>query len=104
MTGACLDHGLPPPLFEEIGTHFRVTLFALRKPASEVDKRDRLILDRLESQGKAGLTTAESARRIGLSPRAARTRLASLVERGKVVEIGSGPQDPRRRYYLTPGE
>ena len=30
---------------------------------------------------------------------AARTRLASLVERGLVREIGSSPQDPKRRYY-----
>jgi hypothetical protein len=35
-----------------------------------------------------------------MSPRAARTRLASLVERGLVAEIGSGLQDPRRRYHL----
>jgi hypothetical protein len=34
--------------------------------------------------------------------RTARTRLASLVERGLVAEIGSGPQDPHRSYHLVP--
>lgn len=38
---------------------------------------------------------------IGLSPRATRTRLARLVGRGLVREIGTGPQDPRRRYFLA---
>jgi hypothetical protein len=38
---------------------------------------------------------------IGLSPRATRTRLARLVGRGLVREIGAGPQDPRRRYFLA---
>ena len=27
------------------------------------------------------------------------TRLAALVDRGLVREIGTGPQDPKRRYY-----
>jgi hypothetical protein len=34
-------------------------------------------------------------------PIAQRT-VASLVERGLIVEIGSGPQDPHRRYHLAP--
>lgn len=38
---------------------------------------------------------------IGLPPRATRARLARLVGRGLVREIGTGPQDPRRRYFLA---
>ncbi len=38
---------------------------------------------------------------IDLSPRATRTHLARLVGRGLVREIGTGPQDPRRRYFLA---
>ncbi len=33
--------------------------------------------------------------------RATRTRLVKLVERGLVREIGTSPQDPRRRYFRT---
>lgn len=33
--------------------------------------------------------------------RATRTRLARLVGRGLVREIDTGPQDPKRRYFLT---
>ena len=43
--------------------------------------------------------TSEIAKEIELTSRATRTRLARLVERGLVREIGSGPQDPKRRYF-----
>jgi predicted HTH transcriptional regulator len=101
MTAACQERGLDAPQFEEIGTHFRVTLSAIRRRAPAKDKRDRIILGALAASPEAGLSTSQIAKRIGLSPRAARTRLASLVERGLVAEIGSGPQDPHRRYHLV---
>jgi len=41
------------------------------------------------------------ARLIGRTSRAARTRLARLVQRGLVVEIGTGPRDPLRKYHLA---
>jgi predicted HTH transcriptional regulator len=101
MTAACLDQGLDAPQFEEIGTHFRVTLLAVRRRAPSIDVRDAAILSALAASAESGLSTSEIAKQINLSARAARTRLASLVEHGLIVEIGSGPQDPRRRYHLT---
>jgi predicted HTH transcriptional regulator len=100
MTIACKDRGLDAPRFEEIGTHFRVTLSAIAHRASTKDARDEAILAALAANLETGLSTSEIAKQIKLSPRTARTRLASLVERGLVTEIGSGPQDPRRKYYL----
>ena len=35
----------------------------------------------------------------GLTARATRNRLPKLVERGPVREVGTSPQDPRRRYF-----
>ena len=102
MTAACRDRGLDDPQFEEIGTHFRVTLSAIHRHAPAKDERDQAILGALAASSEGGLSTSQIAKRIGLSPRAARTRLASLVERGLVAEIGSGPQDPHRRYHLVP--
>lgn len=102
MTAACQDRGLDAPRFEEIGTHFRVTLSAVRRRAPSKDKRDQGILRALAAGAEGGLSTSQIAKRIGLSPRAARTRLASLVERGLVAEIGSRLKDPHRRYYLVP--
>lgn len=37
---------------------------------------------------------------ICLTPRATRTRFSNLAARGLVRHLGTGPQDPRRRYYV----
>ena len=97
MSAACRDAGLPPPALEEIGTRFRVTLYTTRGQAPLLNNIDQAILDLL-SDGN-GRSTNELAAHIQRTPRAARTRLASLVERGLVHEIGSSPQDPKRQYF-----
>jgi len=98
MTSACRDAGLDPPRLEEIGTHFRVTLYRARKHAPSVNEIEKLILDTL-ADGK-GLSTQEIAVKIKRSARATRTRLLTLVARGVVAEVGTSPQDPTRKYFL----
>ena len=101
MTAACRESGLDAPQLEEVGTHFRVTLSTVRRHAPAADDRDRTILKALGKSGSRGLSTSMIAAKVGISARAARMRLAALVARGLVAEIGSGPQDPKRRYYLV---
>ena len=64
-----------------------------------VDEVERVILETLASG--EGLSTREIAAAIGRTPRTARSRLLKLLERGLVREIGTGPHDPRKRYYLA---
>ena len=97
MTGACREAGLAAPVFEEIGTRFRVTLTSVRIGSPALDPTDQAIVDALA--GEMGLLTSEIAKVIGLTPRATRTRLARLVSGGIIREIGTGPQDPKRRYH-----
>ena len=97
MAAACRDAGLAAPVFEELATRFRATISTERGVRPVRDKTDEAILACIS--GSAGLLTSEIARAIGLSSRATRTRLARLVDRGLVREIGTGPQDPRRRYF-----
>ena len=99
MTTACRDAGLAAPVFEELANRFRVTIRNERSGSTVLDETDQAIVETLG--GGEGLGTSEIARAIRLSPRATRTRLAGLVDRGLVYEIGSGPQDPGRRYYLA---
>jgi ATP-dependent DNA helicase RecG len=100
MTAALQDVGVEEPLLEEIGTRFRVTLRRSSAPrAQPLDATDQTIIKALSSG--EGLTTAETARRIGRTPRAARTRLLALVGRGLVQEVASSLKDPKRRYFLT---
>ena len=95
MTAACREVGLEPLAFEELATRFRVTIAFARVGLPVLDETDQAILASLT--GGKGRLTSEIAGAIGLTPRATRTRLARLVGRG----IGTGPQDPTRRYFLA---
>jgi ATP-dependent DNA helicase RecG len=97
MTAACREAGLAAPVFEELATRFRVTIATARVSRPVIDDTDQSILAALS--GGKGHSTSEIAEAIGLTPRATRTRLARMVGRGLVREIGTGPQDPQRRYY-----
>lgn len=102
MMKACFDAGLDQPKLEEIGTHFRVTIYTRQKHqslVSSIDKTDQNVLSLLR-KGK-GLSTKEIAEKIGLSPRATRTRLVKLIEDKFIVEVGSGPRDPNKKYLIA---
>lgn len=99
MMAACHEAGLPQPVLEEIATRFRVTLSAERSGPPVLDDKDRAILDSLRDG--EGLLTSQIADVIGLSSRATRTRLSKLVERGLVRDVGTSPQDPKRRYFAA---
>ncbi|MCY4344365.1 MAG: putative DNA binding domain-containing protein [Gammaproteobacteria bacterium] len=96
MIAACREFGLPWPVWEEVGQRLRVTLRTQQVVEPEIDATDQAILGELDANGSQ---TREIALVIGLSPRATRARLAKLVKRGLAVEIGSGPQDPKRKYF-----
>lgn len=100
MTGACVDAGLPAPKLEEIGSHFRVSISSTRVRAAIQDETDRKITTLLRAGPQS---TAAIARRAGLSQRATLTRLKALKSRGALVEIGTGPHDPKRQYALATG-
>jgi predicted HTH transcriptional regulator len=99
MTTACREAGLDVPVFEELATRFRVTIATARTGRPVLDETDQAIMATLAVE--KGRSTSEIADAIGLSARATRTRLARLVDRGLVREIGTGPQDPKRRYFLA---
>ena len=99
MMAACRAAGLAEPELEEIGTRFRVTLRTVGSGDVAVDEVERAVLEALASG--EGLATREIAAAIGRTSRTARIRLIKLVERGLVREIGAGPHDPQKRYYLA---
>ncbi len=99
MTAACREAGLEAPKLEELGMHFRVTISSARVRQPQTDETDRRILA-LFSDGVAR-STAAVAKHVGLSQRATLTRLKSIATRGLLVEIGTGPHDPKRQYVST---
>ncbi len=98
MTAACREAGLPPPGLEEIGTRFRVTLWTQSVESPMLDVKDQAIIDAITADGAS---TGEIAAAIDLSTRATRTRLIRLIGRGLIREVGTGPRDPKRRYFRS---
>jgi len=96
INGACRDAGLPPPIFEEHGLRFRVTLHLEHAGKPPTDDIDGAILKAL-ARG-AELSTRQLAKVTELSERATRTRMLRLIQLGLVREIGSSPQDPKKKY------
>ncbi|MEZ4651448.1 MAG: ATP-binding protein [Candidatus Eisenbacteria bacterium] len=102
MNAACAEAGLSAPEFVELGFRFRVTIRTERISDPVLDPKDGRIIDFIRSG--SGRSTAEIAAHVGISTRATQQRLAALAERGLVVVVGSGPRDPKRRWFTTDQE
>ena len=96
----CEKAGLSPPKFEELATHFRVTIFLIPKQKPRASIVEQEALKFLKRNLKTGASTSEIAKAISRSPRATRTLLLNLINTGLVIEIASSPNDPIRRYFL----
>jgi len=96
IIASCRDLGLPDPEFREISTRFRVTLYTLPITAPKIDEIDSNIIDCIRNS--EGLGTSEIASIIRISPRMTRERLKKLLELKLVIEIGTGPFDPHKKY------
>ena len=112
MIEACAAAGVPAPQLEEIATHFRVTLRSSgdERPKKTTRKssgkspgaQDGAVLALLaERSSEGGASARELAQRLGVTDRTARSRLARLIAQGQVVAIGTGPNDPQRRYFAV---
>lgn len=99
MISACTGAGLPEPELAEVGLRFRVTIRTEPIAPAAFDPVERRIVDYIAAGD--GRSTAEIAAHARLSTRATQHRLAALAERGQVVVVGSGPRDPRRRWYVA---
>lgn len=99
IVSTCEAAGFKPPHFEELGTHFRVTLHTTHINAPTLDTLGQRIVSTLKKHNQTGLTTKQIATVIKLTPRATRTRLIKLVDMGLIIEVGSSPQDPNRVYF-----
>lgn len=116
MTEACLAAGLRELEFEEIATHFRVTVRAATSVLSgrrgepsasskRLDARDSTALAFLaEHSGTGGVSTSAVAKHLGVTSRTARTLLAGLIARSLAVAVGASPNDPQRRYFRAGDE
>jgi predicted HTH transcriptional regulator len=98
MIGACCDAGLPEPIFEELGTGFRVTFYRQRQVQSETDPLDAGILEFVRAN--PGAPTSQIAAHIKRSARATQLRLKKLSATGQIVAVATSEHDPRKGYRL----
>ena len=96
---SCKEAGFAEPIFEELGTHFRVTIFTEQKFQPNINKTEQQILNILAKT--KGCSTEEISKLSKLSKRATRNRMLALIEKGLVVEIGLSLKDPYKKYFLT---
>ncbi len=99
MIEACIGAGLAEPEFTEVGLRFRVVIRTEAIGPATVDAAEQGIVDYI-AKGE-GRSTAAIAKHVGLSTRATQHRLAALEQRGLIAVVGSGPRDPRRRWYAV---
>jgi predicted HTH transcriptional regulator len=99
MIEACTREGLAEPEFTEVGLRFRVVIRTEAIGPATVDATEQGIVDYV-AKGE-GRSTAAIAKHVGLSTRATQHRLAALEQRGLIAVVGSGPRDPRRRWYTV---
>jgi hypothetical protein len=86
MTAACHDRGLDTPQFEELGTHFRVTLSATRRHAPAKDEREQAILGALAASSGSGLSTFPDRQ----ANRSVSTRCPNASRVARRARAGSG--------------
>lgn len=101
IISVCKESGNRPPIFEEIGTHFRVTLFSDMVECPATDTTDNKIIGCIDKSNNKSLSTQSIASEIKLSTRATRMRLRKLVDKGLLAEIATSPNDPNKKYILT---
>ena len=97
-----ISHGITPRLLPELEILCRLRSHVLAVQVFPSSTRPHQLTKEEQVNGVyvgVGFLTSEIAKAIGLTPRATRTPLARLVGLALVREIGTGPQDPRRRYY-----
>lgn len=95
---SCREYGLQTPIFNEVGTSFRVTLFGTKALKESKQQWQLHLIDFLKREGE--ISTKQSAQLWKVSDRAARTRLRKMVETGVLAELATGPRDPYKKYIL----
>ena len=100
MTKACREAGIGAPEFIEVAGRLRVVMRSAVLESPRLSAADASVMEVLD-RGPA--RTSDIATELGRSVRWTRQRLNTLVDAGHVVELGEGPNDPRRRYAVATG-
>jgi ATP-dependent DNA helicase RecG len=95
----CQEHGLKPPLIEELNNQFRLTLYSQQVEAMIISEWEQILLEYLKIKNAI---TAKSAMKLWkVSSRTTRMRLKQTQEKGLIVRIGTSENDPNASYIAA---
>ena len=99
MSNICLQQGISPPKFEELGHFFRVTLYPKMAKASLQEPWYTPIFEHIQQHGK--ISALEAVKLWKVARRTASNRLKLLCQEGLLIEISRGPFDPYKVFVLA---
>ena len=86
------------PLFQELNTHFRVTLYSSDISSTKIENWEKMLLDVLTTRKE--MRPTEISKLWAVSTRTVRTRLNKMVESGSIIRIATAPKDPYATFRL----
>ncbi|OGT48825.1 MAG: hypothetical protein A3E82_08430 [Gammaproteobacteria bacterium RIFCSPHIGHO2_12_FULL_38_11] len=86
------------PLFQEIDTHFRVTLYTADSSTVELTPWEKQLTEKLNHETE--LSTTEIAKLWKVTTRTARTRLKKMLEMNLINRIATSAKDPQAIFKL----
>ena len=93
---SCIKNGSKSPKFEELGSQFRVTLYATKIQEMAADSWQDAFLAHLGTIG--GISTKDAAVFWNIDVRNARRRLNKLVKERLIANVGTSKNDPYGTY------
>lgn len=86
------------PIFEELNTHFRVTLYSINTLAIKLELWEQRLMEKLAQ--KDSLSTTAIAKLWKVTTRTARTRLKKMIEEGLLNRVATSAKDPYAVFKL----
>jgi ATP-dependent DNA helicase RecG len=87
-----------PPMFQELNTHFRVTLYTTDLINTKIEDWQQILLSELSTRKE--LSPTEISKIWGVSTRTVRTRLNKMVESGGIIRVATAVKDPHAKFRI----
>lgn len=99
MVRLCDELNIQRPLFEDLGTFFRVTLFPRSELPSKNEEWEQPVLTHTKKNRKISAKEAQQIWKV--TARTTSTRLKELVAKGHLVEVATSRFDPLKIFVLA---
>jgi predicted HTH transcriptional regulator len=96
---ACQEHGLKPPLIEELNNQFRLILYSEQIEEMITCHWEQTLLEYLRKENTISAKLVMKLWKV--SARTTRIRLKKMQEKGLIVRIGTSENDPNTSYIAA---